>query len=99
MRISDWSSDVCSSDLLPAEAPVARVTLTRAAMVTARALTLAVTGQAKRDVIEQAIEQGPSSPFPIGRVLADVELPVDIPWRSDERRVGKECVSTWRSRW
>ncbi|MCM8730267.1 6-phosphogluconolactonase [Hephaestia sp. GCM10023244] len=65
---------------LPAEAPVARVTLTRAAMITARALTLAVTGQAKRDVIEQAIEQGPLSPFPIGRVLADVELPVDIHW-------------------
>ncbi|RIA46820.1 6-phosphogluconolactonase [Hephaestia caeni] len=65
---------------LPAEAPVARVTLTRAAMVTARALTLAVTGQAKRDVIEQAIAQGPSSPYPIGRVLADVELPVDIHW-------------------
>src|SRR3546814_13938259 len=20
-------------------------------------------------------------------------------WRSEERRVGKECVSTWRSRW
>lgn len=65
---------------LPAEAPVARVTLTRAAMVTARALTLAVTGQAKRDVIEQAIAQGPSSAYPIGRVLADVELPVDIHW-------------------
>ncbi|HVI97874.1 MAG TPA: 6-phosphogluconolactonase [Sphingomonas sp.] len=65
---------------LPAEAPVPRVTLTRAAMVTARALTLAVTGQEKRDVIERAIEQGPSSAYPIGRVLADVELPVDIHW-------------------
>jgi 6-phosphogluconolactonase len=65
---------------LPAEAPVPRITLTRAAMVTARALTIAVTGQKKRDVIEEAIEQGPSSPYPIGRVLADVELPVDIHW-------------------
>ncbi len=65
---------------LPAEAPVPRITLTRAAMVTARALTLAVTGDAKRRVIEEAIEQGPSSPYPIGRVLADVELPVDIHW-------------------
>lgn len=65
---------------LPPEAPVARVTLTRAAIVSARALILAVSGQAKRDVIEAAIEQGPLSAYPIGRVLADVELPVDIHW-------------------
>lgn len=65
---------------LPAEAPVARVTLTRQAIVASRALMLAVTGQAKRDVIERAIMDGPMSPYPIGRVLADVELPVDIHW-------------------
>jgi 6-phosphogluconolactonase len=67
-------------DPLPPEAPVARVTLSRAAIVSARALMIAVTGQAKRDVLEQAIEQGASSPYPVGRVLADVELPVDIHW-------------------
>ena len=67
-------------DPLPPEAPVARVTLSRQGIATARALMIAVTGQAKRDVIEQAIEQGPSSPYPIGRVLADAELPVDIHW-------------------
>jgi 6-phosphogluconolactonase len=65
---------------LPSEAPVARVTLTRQAIVASRALMLAVTGQAKRDVIERAINDGPMSPYPIGRVLADVELPVDIHW-------------------
>ena len=67
-------------DPLPPEAPLPRVTLSRAGIVTARALMIAVTGQGKRDVIERAIEQGPSSPYPIGRVLADVELPVDIHW-------------------
>lgn len=67
-------------DPLPPEAPVPRVTLSRAAIVSARALTLAVTGDAKRKVIEQAIKQGPASPYPIGRVLADAELPVDIHW-------------------
>ncbi|RDE05414.1 6-phosphogluconolactonase [Sphingomonas aracearum] len=65
---------------LPKEAPVPRVTLSRAAIVSARALMLAVTGDAKKQVIEQAIKQGPSSPHPIGRVLADAELPVDIHW-------------------
>jgi 6-phosphogluconolactonase len=67
-------------DPLPPEAPVARVTLSKAAIVSARALMIAVTGQAKRDVLEAAIEQGASSNYPVGRILADVELPVDIHW-------------------
>lgn len=67
-------------DPLPPEAPVARVTLSRAAIVSARALMIAVTGQAKRDVLEAAIAEGASSHYPVGRVLADVELPVDIHW-------------------
>ncbi|WP_294190717.1 6-phosphogluconolactonase [uncultured Sphingomonas sp.] len=67
-------------DPLPPEAPVARVTLSRAGIITARALLIAVTGDAKRKVIEDAISEGAGSPYPIGRVLADVELPVDIHW-------------------
>ncbi len=67
-------------DPLPPEAPVPRVTLSREGIITARALIIAVSGAAKRKVIEQAIEQGPSSKYPIGRLLADVELPVDIHW-------------------
>jgi 6-phosphogluconolactonase len=67
-------------DPLPPEAPVARVTLSRQGIVTAKALTIVITGDAKRKVLEQAIAQGESSRLPIGRVLADVELPVDIHW-------------------
>ena len=67
-------------DPLPPEAPIARVTLTRQGIVTARALMIAVTGDAKRKVIEDAIKEGAGSPYPIGRVLADAELPVDIHW-------------------
>jgi 6-phosphogluconolactonase len=67
-------------DPMPAEAPVPRITLSRAAIVSAKALMIAVTGDAKRKVIEDAIKQGPSSKYPIGRVLADAELPVDIHW-------------------
>lgn len=67
-------------DPLPPEAPVARVTLSRAGIITARALLIAVTGDAKRKVIEDAISEGAGSRYPIGRVLADVELPVDIHW-------------------
>ncbi|WP_294293372.1 6-phosphogluconolactonase [uncultured Sphingomonas sp.] len=67
-------------DPLPPEAPVARVTLSKAALTTARAMMIAVTGDAKRQVIEDAVKGGQSSPYPIGRILADVELPVDIHW-------------------
>ena len=67
-------------DPLPPEAPVARVTLSRQGIINARALMIAVTGAAKKKVIEDAIAEGAGSPYPIGRVLADVELPVDIHW-------------------
>ncbi len=65
---------------LPREAPVDRITLSRAAIVAARTLILTITGEGKRALVEQAIEQGAASPTPIGRVLADCELPVDIHW-------------------
>lgn len=67
-------------DPLPAEAPVPRVTLSRAAIVSAKVLTIAIAGQAKREVLEAAIEQGASSPYPVGRILAEAEVPVDIHW-------------------
>lgn len=67
-------------DPLPPEAPVARVTLTRSAIATARTLLLTLGGQAKREMLERAIEEGDSSSFPIGRVLAAADKPVDIHW-------------------
>jgi 6-phosphogluconolactonase len=67
-------------DPLPPEAPVARVSLSRSSIVTARALMIAITGAKKREVLEAAIEQGASSPYPVGRILADVELPIDVHW-------------------
>ena len=65
---------------LPPEAPVARVSLSRQGIVTAKAIAIVITGTKKRQVLEDAIKQGASSAYPIGRVLADVELPVDIHW-------------------
>src|SRR3546814_3014256 len=59
MRISDWSSDVCSSDLA------------------ACALVLQTDGVA----------------------IVDPYTAMSFVPRSEERRVGKECVSTCRSRW
>ena len=67
-------------DPLPDEAPVARVTLTRAAILSARTVLITITGQQKRDLLEQAIADGQSSRLPIGRVLAEAEQPIDIHW-------------------
>lgn len=67
-------------DPLPQDAPVPRVTLTLPAIASARALMIAITGDDKKAVLEQAIQQGAESAYPIGRVLDAVELPVDIHW-------------------
>jgi 6-phosphogluconolactonase len=67
-------------DPLPAEAPVPRVTLTRAAILSARTVLIAITGEKKRALLEGAIADGHSSKLPIGRVLAEAEQPIDIHW-------------------
>jgi 6-phosphogluconolactonase len=65
---------------MPSEASVARVTLTRAAILSARTLLITVTGDEKRELLEQAIADGHSSKLPIGRVLAEAEQPIDVHW-------------------
>jgi 6-phosphogluconolactonase len=65
---------------LPAEAPVARVTLTKAAILSARAVLIQVTGAEKRRVLEQALKDGAGSSTPIGRLLADASQAIDIHW-------------------
>src|SRR3546814_19172413 len=86
MRISDWSSDVCSSDLkgtTPAE-------LERTINSNVRALPGSF--ETSDDVLG-----GIRSIVKFGRADDYYEkLPAT---RSEERRVGKECVSTCRSRW
>src|SRR3546814_5022556 len=92
MRISDWSSDVCSSDLHGGGAVAlddggqgahqvgaAVYVVVRAQRVGGHAghrFGLAQRGQAAPALAQPGVFQ-----------------------RSEERRVGKECVSTCRSRW
>ncbi len=70
-------------DPLPPEAPVARVTLTRTAIQSAKTIIIVATGDNKKAMLEQAIKDGDSSPLPIGRVLAGLETPIDIHWCSE----------------
>jgi 6-phosphogluconolactonase len=67
-------------DPMPDDAPVARVTLTRSAILAARTILLTVTGQETRELLDGAIADGQSARLPIGRVLAEVEQPIDIHW-------------------
>lgn len=67
-------------DPMPADAAVPRVTLTRAAILSARTILITLKGEARRDLLEQAIADGASSKLPIGRVLAEAEQPIDIHW-------------------
>lgn len=67
-------------DPLPADAPVARVTLTRSAIVAARAMLISVKGAQKKAMLERALEEGASSRLPIGRLLAEADQAIDIHW-------------------
>src|SRR3546814_14499771 len=104
MRISDWSSDVCSSDLLPGRprAPVADFQ--------ARALGIGQDADQRVDVamIVGGIERARNVAL---QSLRQRDQPRELRQRqrlfqprpralgSEARRVGKECVSTARSRW
>src|SRR3546814_3100906 len=79
MRISDWSSDVCSSDLSAASAAG-----TDASSVISKSFLLGAS---------RSRSEGPHARD--GGHRSDDASVI----RSEERRVGKECVSTCRSRW
>jgi 6-phosphogluconolactonase len=57
-----------------------RVSLTRAAILSARTILITLVGDEARQTLERAIADGHSSKLPIGRVLAEAEQPIDIHW-------------------
>src|SRR3546814_18281154 len=93
MRISDWSSDVCSSDL-------EHVTLSMGEDDARQRWELhGPDGEVRQIDLRPRIA---GFDFPMLRSLAwqgvgITMLPETL--RSEERRVGQECVSTCRSRW
>src|SRR3546814_14530450 len=109
MRISDWSSDVCSSDLRNLIRPEGAVTF-RAIAGTKEQLVAAELRRSnfkRRDQVltgrvavqRQRLDAYDAETVSIG---GGIERQTNIIWqkkRSEERRVGKECVSTCRSRW
>src|SRR3546814_18003128 len=98
MRISDWSSDVCSSDLVAADMHFGEVIfgdVLRAADILKQLFQLGLPPFEKLARIHQRL-----TPIDFARRAFDIGLAVAIGvGRSEERRVGKEGVSTCRSRW
>src|SRR3546814_8747364 len=92
MRISDWSSDVCSSDLRDrrhdAFIAVARHGIEHAARKPGGSL------RQRRQAVGKSFRQ--EAGWNRGHGLAFSGLCAQ---RSEERRVGEECVSTFRFRW
>src|SRR3546814_14507236 len=109
MRISDWSSDVCSSDLLRDAQHVAdhRVRGTAAALAedlfAAREFDDVIDRQKKRLVLlfcnqcEFLVDRRANRRRTAARPTQRYALLDQV--RLEERRVGKECVSPCRSRW
>src|SRR3546814_14440468 len=100
MRISDLSSDVCSSDLYDpnkAQVPSVGVEFGREC----RALFTVLPGFSQLGADQAGLELRCLGSFIAafdGGAYIKVVLEGDV-HRSEERRVGKECVSTCRSRW
>src|SRR3546814_11906589 len=97
MRISDWSSDVCSSDLGADESVTMRISVL--------ALGAALISQPSQILAADESETPDKVPILVTASRAEEPLTIDryagsaSVIRSEERRVGKECGSTCSSRW
>src|SRR3546814_3892518 len=105
MRISDWSSDVCSSDLMyQTVGTEERVADQLSRILSSRlrnelgkqpfAALLSPERGVLMDQIQTSVNQAARR---YGAEVVDVRIKRAA--RSEERRVGKECVRTCRSRW
>src|SRR3546814_11266175 len=94
MRISDWSSDVCSSDLFfgAMENWGAILTFERFLLIDPK-----ITDPATQNYMYTALAHEIAHQW-FGNIVTMAWWD-DLWLRSEERRVGNECVSTCRSRW
>src|SRR3546814_3470681 len=90
MRISDWSSDVCSSDLAGEASPAALGVV----QVVHPGVHLGRVGEHPHHALLVQVRRRDGAVAATDAASRERDL-----LRSEERRVGKEGVSTFRSRW
>src|SRR3546814_14152605 len=96
MRISDWSSDVCSSDLAEGLGPGLPLNALGLPSTDPMAV-MPFFDLGRADVADRLpVPPGPGEPAAVPNCAV---FCLGENTRSAERRVGKECVSTCRSRW
>src|SRR3546814_10956100 len=96
MRISDWSSDVCSSDLLIVPQRWRGKAMGSKTMTRRIGKTYAAPDEDKKLIAAAyTFKRDPSVWLLDGGAIGTFGVMV----RSEERRVGTECVSACRSRW
>src|SRR3546814_15885003 len=89
MRISDWSSDVCSSDLANEELFLQ----TLPSGMNETAAPAKTFDNIALHELQYALQKATAALTPQQMQVFEMSR------RSEERRVGKECVSTCRYRW
>src|SRR3546814_16097833 len=107
MRISDWSSDVCSSDLGPRgeifqQAPrraAGGILLRHLAKTLPESLAAAPLRQREKLVLVEPDQRALQHAGKAEIVFRQQPPAAERPERWDGRRVGKECVRTFVSRW
>src|SRR3546814_9582215 len=99
MRISDWSSDVCSSDLAIERVKYAAYEIGANCIVGLSIDMDEISGKGKSMFMLTAIGTAVIIEKEVGeKVLPKSDEKLENVGRSEERRVGQECVSTGRSR-
>src|SRR3546814_3838656 len=97
MRISDWSSDVCSSDLAFLAESMKQISNSQHIISTTQ-LTVEGDRAQGRTICTNPMEIASNGHMMFVGLWYRDEF-VRTPTRPEESRVGKECVSTCRSRW
>src|SRR3546814_13274483 len=96
MRISDWSSDVCSSDLVDFPTRVGMIK----SFFDRYQIYPEIVSQLDLAVDMDTTVKAATALFETLRnIFGDSLENLALFERSEERSVGKECVSTCRSRW
>src|SRR3546814_19709282 len=94
MRISDWSSDVCSSDLCGSIEHKMGIKASSTCVMNFDAAEGTLVGEPHSGMAKMFTMMN------VARLDVGIQgLGLAETARSEERRVGKECVSTCRSRW